>query len=127
MTNDVRKRRTVKGGIALPIVTEKGWRRGSKSRGEKILESTFFSVRRVGEAKTREIPRKSRLPSCVPHFRSSGASSRCDAIRCDAMRSIIEIDHAEGDVGGGRRGDWLREITLVIRFTRGSVRTSTSF
>lgn len=59
-------------------------------------------------------------------FRSSGASPRRDAMRYDAMRSIIEIDHAEGDVGGGRRGDWSREITLLIHFTR-SVRTSTSF
>lgn len=96
---------------------EKG--REDRSGGRKILESTFFfPVRRVEGAKTREIPRKSRLPSCVPHF-----DPRVHR-RCDAMRSIIGIDHAEGGVGGGWREDWSREITLVIRFTRRSVRGS---
>jgi len=41
---------------------------------------------------------------CVPHF--DPRVHRRDATRCDAMCSIIEIDHAEGGVGGGRRGDW---------------------
>lgn len=83
-----------------------GWRRGSKSRGEKILESTFFSVRRVGEAKTREIPRKSRLPSCVPHFDPRvhrRDAMRYDAMRCDGdgeMAMVVNCIHCERCTSG---------------------------
>ena len=64
---------------------EKG-RRGSKGGEAKILVSTFFSIFHVEEAKTREIPRKFLLPSCVPHF--DPLVHRHDAMRRDVIRCV---------------------------------------
>jgi len=92
-------------------------------RSENFSVNFFFHFSRWGSENTRN---SEKISASVLRsaFRSSGASPRCDATRCDTMRSIIEIDHAKGGVGGGRRGDWSREITLMINihFTRGSVR-----
>lgn len=60
------------------------YRNGNRIReGGRILESSFFPSSRRVSAKTRDSKNPSAL---VPHF--------------DAVRSIIEIDHAEGKCHG---------------------------
>jgi len=98
MTNDAKRIMVIRGIVCQPRI-EKG-EDSRRVEKRKFRVDFFFRSSRRGS----EIPRKSRLPSCVPHF--DPRMHRRDATRCDAMRSIIEIDHAEGGVGDGRRGDW---------------------
>lgn len=110
------------GRDGLPIEIENREGNGSRRVGErKFLSRLFFRSSRRGSENTRN---SEKITASVLRsaFRSSGASPRRDATRCvrlsrSTMRKVVSA------VNGVEIG---REITLVIRFTRRSVRTSTS-
>lgn len=94
--------------------------------GGEILEPDFFHshVGRGGNA--RDSVELALVSSCAPHFdpRFIAAATRRDATRRDAMRSIIEIDHAESGVADGEKIGRMR--SRWCSSPRGGARTSAS-